>query len=444
MKKLRYEYERIKNEYIILQNGNNILKKENNLYKGDRIVLCQRINSLKKENKAQREKNKKLRKTITKLSRDMEEFNDTPIIKNINNLCDYWFLNVNDLLNLRWKAPYFQRPVDGERVKDIVEHYQKKLNNNIFEFISPLIVAKYDNMLYIIDGQHRFKAIEYLFGHDEKFNEDKKVPLVVIPARSMEHIEDLFQTLNKLLPLSDVYKLQDKNKKKIIVETSDYFFKKYRNFFTTKKARRPFINKNDFENFLLNSDIIDELDIIDSSTDFTFLLEKVNSFYSLQPTSFFPQKGQVNFDKIIDKIKKKGGLYLGLFPKFEWIKHIKEKIWENDDNILGKGIRDQVWNEYIGIDKGTEKCFCCKIQVISQQNFETGHIISKKKGGSNNLINLLPICSKCNKSMGVTAMFEYMSKNNINLDYSNKLKKIFELNTEKFYNKTSNINSYKN
>ena len=46
--------------------------------------------------------------------------------------------------------------------------------------------------------------------------------------------------------------------------------------------------------------------------------------------------------------------------------------------------------------------------------------------------------------MGVTAMFEYMSKNNINLDYSNKLKKIFELNTEKFYNKTSNINSYKN
>ena len=147
MKKLRYEYERIKNEYIILQNGNNILKKENNLYKGDRIVLCQRINSLKKENKVQREKNKKLRKTITKLSRDMEEFNDTPIIKNINNLCDYWFLNVNDLLNLRWKAPYFQRPVDGERVKDIVEHYQKKLNNNIFEFISPLIVAKYDNIV---------------------------------------------------------------------------------------------------------------------------------------------------------------------------------------------------------------------------------------------------------------------------------------------------------
>ncbi len=54
MKKIRYEYERIKNENIIL-------KKENSLYKGDRIVLCQRINSLKRENKAQREKNKKIK-----------------------------------------------------------------------------------------------------------------------------------------------------------------------------------------------------------------------------------------------------------------------------------------------------------------------------------------------------------------------------------------------
>ena len=132
MKKLRYEYDRTRNENIILQKENFLLKKENNLLKGDRVVLCQRINSVKAHNKIQRVKNKKLRQTIAKLSRDMEEFNDTPIIKNINNLCDYWFLNVNDLLRLKWKAPYFQRPVDGERVKDIVEHYQKKLYNNIF------------------------------------------------------------------------------------------------------------------------------------------------------------------------------------------------------------------------------------------------------------------------------------------------------------------------
>ena len=298
---------------------NERLLKEVELLRGERSVLKKRIDCLKSDRKTLHEQNKKLRKKMLKLKNDVIMFNDTPRIKNLNNLCDYWFLNVNDLLELKWKPPYFQRPVDEERVQDIVEHYQLKLNDNVFEFISPLIVAKYEDMLYIIDGQHRLKAIEYLFGHDEKFNEDKKIPLVVIPANSMEHIEELFQTLNKLLPLSDVYKLEDKNKKKIIVDASAHFFRKYRKIFTAKKARRPFINKNDFENYLLNNDVIEDLDIIDSSNDLIFALEKLNTFYKNQPYDYFPKKGQANFGSIVKKIESKGGLYFGLFPKFEWI-----------------------------------------------------------------------------------------------------------------------------
>lgn len=428
MKRIRLEYERILRENIKLA-------KENSVLKNEKIILFQRFDSLKQQELNGRTEKKKLKRKLKKLINQTIEFNATPMIKNINNLCDYWFLNVNDFLKLDWKAPYFQRPVDNERVQDIVEHYQKKLKDNIFEFISPLVVAKYNKMLYIIDGQHRFKAIEYLFGKDESFNENKKIPLVVIPAVSMERIEELFKTLNKLLPLSDVYKLEDKNKKKIIIETSDYFFKKYRYFFTNKKARRPFINKNDFENYLLNSNIIDQLDIIDSGTDFTFVLEKLNTFYSEQPSQFFPQKGQVNFDKILLKVQDKGGLFFGLFPKFEWIEHIRQKIWENIEYPIGRGLRDQVWNEYIGIKNGTSNCYCCDIQPISQQNFEVGHVIAKKKGGSNNIINLRPICSKCNKSMGTKPMFEYMTKNQLMIETSNKLKELFQLNKELFYKK---------
>ena len=352
-------------------------------------------------------------------------------------MCDYWFLNVNDLLELKWKPPYFQRPVDEERVQDIVEHYQFKLKDNIFEFISPLIVAKYEEMLYIIDGQHRLKAIEYLFGQDEKFNEDKKIPLVVIPVNSMEHIEELFQTLNKLLPLSDVYKLEDKNKKKIIVETSYYFFKKYKKIFTAKKARRPFINKNAFEDYLLNNDVIEDLDIIDSSTDLIFALEKLNTFYKNQPSDYFPKKGQANFNSMVKKIENKGGLYFGLFPNFEWINDLRKRVWQNDNTTIGKGLRDHVWNTYIGIKKGVSPCLCCRIEQISQQNFEMGHIISQKHGGSNDVNNLRPICSKCNKSMSTKAMFEYMDENAINISYSKQIKKIYNKDKSLFYKKTA-------
>jgi len=418
-----------------LKQINDKLMKETELLRGERVILYKRLDSLKDDRKVLRNQNKNFRKKILKLQNDVVIFNDTPRIKNLNNLCDYWFLNVNDLLELKWKPPYFQRPVDDERVKDIVEHYQSKLKVNIFEFISPLIVAKYEEMLYIIDGQHRLKAIEHLFGHDEKFNEDKKIPLVVIPAKSMEHIEELFQTLNKLLPLSDVYKLEDKNKKKIIVETSTHFFKKYKGIFTSKKSRRPFINKNEFENYLLNNDVIEDLDIIDSSNDLIFALEKLNIFYKNQPYDYFPKKGQVNFNSIVKKIEKKGGLYFGLFPKFEWIKHLRKKVWQKDETSIGKGLRDHVWNTYIGIKNGINKCLCCNIEQISQQNFEMGHIISKKNGGSNDISNLRPICSKCNKSMSTKAMFDYMDHNGININYSKQIKKIYNNDKNKFYKK---------
>ncbi len=416
---------------------NERLLKEVELLRGERSVLKKRIDCLKSDRKTLHEQNKKLRKKMLKLKNDVIMFNDTPRIKNLNNLCDYWFLNVNDLLELKWKPPYFQRPVDEERVQDIVEHYQLKLKDNVFEFISPLIVAKYEDMLYIIDGQHRLKAIEYLFGHDEKFNEDKKIPLVVIPANSMEHIEELFQTLNKLLPLSDVYKLEDKNKKKIIVDASAHFFRKYRKIFTAKKARRPFINKNDFENYLLNNDVIEDLDIIDSSNDLIFALEKLNTFYKNQPYDYFPKKGQANFGSIVKKIESKGGLYFGLFPKFEWINDLRKRVWQQEDTTMGKGLRDQVWNTYIGIKHGIYPCLCCDIEQISQQNFEMGHIISQKNGGSNNICNLRPICSKCNKSMGIKAMFDYMDQNGLNIIYSKKMKKIYNSNSKKEFYKNA-------
>ena len=43
--------------------------------------------------------------------------------------------------------------------------------------------------------------------------ESDSPPIIVIKITSNEEMEDLFQTLNKLLPLSEVYKIGDKNKK---------------------------------------------------------------------------------------------------------------------------------------------------------------------------------------------------------------------------------------
>ncbi len=84
---------------------NERLLKEVELLRGERSVLKKRIDCLKSDRKTLHEQNKKLRKKMLKLKNDVIMFNDTPRIKNLNNLCDYWFLNVNDLLELKCKPP---------------------------------------------------------------------------------------------------------------------------------------------------------------------------------------------------------------------------------------------------------------------------------------------------------------------------------------------------
>ena len=66
---------------------------------------------------------------------------------------------------------------------------------------------------------------------------------------------------------------------------------------------------------------------------------------------------------------------------------------------IPKALREQVWKRYIG-EKYKATCvvtWCTN--SISVFDFEVGHNIPESKGGSLDLTNLRPICSRCNKSM---------------------------------------------
>lgn len=70
---------------------------------------------------------------------------------------------------------------------------------------------------------------------------------------------------------------------------------------------------------------------------------------------------------------------------------------------IPKTLKNKVWDNYIGRQKGEGECYCCG-KMIDSKDFECGHIIAVAKGGSTTLDNLRPICSCCNKSMGTKNM----------------------------------------
>jgi hypothetical protein len=92
-----------------------------------------------------------------------------------------------------------------------------------------------------------------------------------------------------------------------------------------------------------------------------------------------------------------------------------EKKKEKEDakkkkQSIPKNVRVIVWNHYIGEDIIKHRCLCCKKVVISNTNFEVGHVISEKNGGTLEINNLRPICFACNHSMGIENMIDFVVK----------------------------------
>lgn len=92
----------------------------------------------------------------------------------------------------------------------------------------------------------------------------------------------------------------------------------------------------------------------------------------------------------------------------------KNKTTQNKRKSIPKVLKNQVWDKYIGREKGIGKCCCCDNEIDSR-HFECGHIVAVAKGGEDSLVNLRPVCSLCNKSMSTMDMREfckkYMNKN---------------------------------
>ena len=75
--------------------------------------------------------------------------------------------------------------------------------------------------------------------------------------------------------------------------------------------------------------------------------------------------------------------------------------------------KEQIWLRQFGT-KFQGKCptSWCK-NTISVFDFHAGHKIAESKGGATTPDNLIPICARCNTSMGVRTFEEWSNVNNV-------------------------------
>lgn len=338
-------------------------------------------------------------------------------------------VKISELIDYNIKIPNIQRILNTLKVQQII-NYQleqlKKYNKTNFLGILTINHCLLDNNYYLIDGQHRYESMLQLFN---KYSHNIKIFIQIIDVQNFEILKENYNTINYNTPLPEFSIDIDKN---LLEKTLYYFTNKYPNVWSNSiKSRRPYINLNNFQESLAY--IIEKLDI-KNEKNIIDLIENYNKILIKSDFEHFRDITLFQYEK-----SKKWNFFLGLFNHstnnlsgYEWVDNI---IYDNSNKkkkkkSIPKKLKDDSWNQRIGKNNASAYCLICNIEKIYMNKFEAGHIISEKNGGLLVLDNILPICSPCNKSMGINNMEDWIQKYYPE-NYSNYIKKIYKIHTKK-------------
>ena len=348
-------------------------------------------------------------------------------------------VTLTELIELPLDCPNIQRDLNIDNVEQII-HFQKKyfLERSSFLFIGDLQVAiDIDtNILYLIDGQHRYSAIKQLC----EIMPDYFISINFIKISSINSIyptlEDAFILLNKYTPIPryilDCMETNNLHYREIIDNFKHFVKKYYKSYLSNAKAPRcPNISLDRMCDKIMDDSII--------------IFQYVSSGKELYDYMNFINKNIWVVKDTEKKGQKKGESYSAYLQYYltgndDWttskvlLTQFKEEsanvdntntdnanvdpanvdpanvAKKNDRITIPQKVRHDVWENFFGKDYNEHNCPICNLTLISIIKFEVGHIVSLANGGDNNIENLKPICEKCNRSMGVKNMEEYKKK----------------------------------
>ena len=336
-------------------------------------------------------------------------------------------LKIGDLLKEKILIPNEQRIRDDMKVNQIIDYQEKYYKNkhNHFNFIGTINIhcCKENGKNYLVDGQHRFKAMQNLFTKHHYSNFNVKVEIVIVENQT--ELKENYNLINKNTELPEFPEEANKN---VVENVCRFFFTEYESMWTLKKRQiRPYLNKNHFQEAVayLSAKFIKSMNYNMDEEDLKEIIIKKN----IEMSSWTVE----GYSKQIRKIKKwpeflaickENDFFIGMYNYtneeycYNWIRDIVEqytgeklkKEKRKRKKSIPKKKRQEVWTANNG-ESLSINCFCCNNQELNGMGaWECGHIISEANGGNLDTDNLKPICSGCNKSMGSKNMDDYMKE----------------------------------
>lgn len=328
---------------------------------------------------------------------------------------------------IRFTIPQIQRTIDEDHINNMYEKESKFWEaNHRLSILQTITVCSCDGKFYVLDGQHRIKMFDKMIKTGYNIG-NEKLNIVLDNANTMKELLDKYRDINSNKPISPIELTEDWEKYgKYISESMMKMYPSYIQMLNGRSCvRLPKISYESLKDALQHRSIIlKEMDpkvvlekieyinsklgkirklVIDHDTD-----EKMNKCENL--------KKRANEKVLYLRIMGDDHSYLDLAIKMikDGLKTIEDCgdiklinfIPDRRNQGLPKGLRISVWNKRNDPLKDQALCFVCE-QKINKDDYECGHIVSKKLGGSDNIDNLEPICKMCNVSMGIQNLLNY-------------------------------------
>jgi hypothetical protein len=311
-------------------------------------------------------------------------------------------LPLREFVTLKISSPELQRPVDEERVQDIVRYQSDRLDDGLPPvFIGTLILARDEgDAFWLLDGQHRAAAMRAVAERAP----DYTVGLTVLQLGPTLTLSEAFRLINRSQPVPTyiVESTLCASRRNVLDRFGQRFCSAYGPFVSKAKTpRRPNINVAH-----LQDRIHDAKHVIEAFTSGDHLFDFVEWVIDALPS-----------DRAQAKAEKHGcrAMTLGEDVEFVWL---ADPVWihayasgapapslgivsnKAKREAIPQALRFGVWNRDFGEKTGVGQCFCCKKREITLQTFHCGHVQSVANGGATVLDNLVPLCAPCNQSMG--------------------------------------------
>lgn len=212
------------------------------------------------------------------------------------------------------------RDIDHLHVKTLYDEFKIKINESSeLDLPNTISISYYENKYFIIDGQHRIKAIKEL---TKNYEFDCKLRVDLYYPKNYEDMLNILSVINYSKPL-DINSIFNT----IINDILTFIKTEYKNINkniikASNKCQRPFINEYQFVEKLKECKFI----ISYKKTTFIFKkIRKINERYQ----NLDPKKLKFNNKSLTSNMILKAGefnCFLGFDTDFEWLYEINSEL----------------------------------------------------------------------------------------------------------------------